>query len=218
MTRFWNFILGLNSTYSEEERTTTIVASRSMANFIEQRLYSLNFRSDFSRLIIQCSREPADIEFHKGTDPAIATIYINLELGDFLASEESMHKAFSLMLSTGVEKALKHEPLPSSQIMAALDEFNNNGHINQWVHVDKLWKRKDYRCVIECDLRTDAFYLTQKIYKGDILLVEKLIGETLPREWLFHQLLGKLTLKENYIVYANKQKTISTFRIEEGEL
>ena len=122
------------------------------------------------------------------------------------------------MLSTGVEKALKHSPLPSRQIMEALDEFSNNGCLNQWTHIDKLWKRKAYRCVMKCDHRTDTFYLTQKVYKYDVLLAEELIAKTLPREWLFHQFLGKLTLKENCIVYANKQKTISTFRIDEGEL
>jgi len=91
------------------------------------------------------------------------------------------------------------------------------GCVNQWIHEDKSWKRAGVRSVIQCELRTDAFVLTQRVYKSEILIGEAMIARTKPREWLFYPLLGNLTLSGSRVLYRAKQRLISCYDLITGE-
>jgi hypothetical protein len=218
MSRFWQIDIGLDNTYSKDEQTAVIVASRSMIHFVERRLYPLNFRSDFYRLLIHCTKGDVEREFYKVTDPPIATVNICLDLGEFLNSEDSLQNAFMKIIQAGINKALQYELLPIKEIIYALQLFKKNGYVSKWTHIDKEWKRKGLRCVIEGDHKTDTFDLTQKIFKNGNLCKDKLIAKIKPREGLFYPFLGKATLKDNQIIYSNKGYIISTYNIETNKL
>jgi hypothetical protein len=66
-------------------------------------------------------------------------------------------------------------------------------------------------------LRTDAFVLSQRVYKSDKLIGEAMIARTKPREWLFYQVLGGLTLSGSRILYRAKQHLISCYDLITGE-
>ena len=190
-----------------------------MINFIEKQIYPLNFRSEFSRLVINVSKESLSKEFWQTKDPAIAYVNITIDLENFTASNSQKLSAFEKVLKLGVDVALRHTKLPKAEIMTAIESFKACGFENKWVHFDKTWKRKGLRCVLECNHEMESFTLVQKLYKDDAIIVEKVIAESLPRELLYQQLLGKVVLKENTrLVYSAKGMELSAYDIESGEL
>ena len=44
-----------------------------------------------------------------------------------------------------------------------------------------------------------------------------MIARTKPREWLFYQLLGKLTLSDSQIFYRVKKRLLSRYDLKAGE-
>ena len=56
LTRFWDIQIVLDASYTKQEQQSAIINSRSMINFIEKQIYPLNFRSEFSRLVINVSK------------------------------------------------------------------------------------------------------------------------------------------------------------------
>ena len=215
MAHFWDILIGTDSTYSSSESRAAIVSSRSMVHFIERSIVGLKFKADFYRLCISCSKEPIETEFWIGRDPAIATINLQIDLGDFLKSESAMHDAFERVIRLGFNRASQYVSLPIAEVNAALDEFINEGYKSRWVHADKTWKRLGVRVVIECDHHVDRFDLKQRIYKDNELLFDEVIATELPREWLFHGILGKLTLRDKTIVYEKGKSIISKYDLSE---
>jgi hypothetical protein len=219
MTRFWDIQLVLDSTYTEEEQKTVIVNSRSMVHFIERLLYPLNFRSEFSRLVINCSKSPIETEFRLAKDPAIAYVNISQDLGCFIHSDDEKYLAFESILKHGFEVAAKYVELPKAEVFSAIEKFKSVGFKNEWVHIEKTWKRKEVTCIIECHHQLNTFQLTQKIYKCGTLVQDSIIAESMPREWLFNQLLGKVALKEGgKLIYSVKSKVLSTFDLDTKKL
>ncbi|MBB1350032.1 MULTISPECIES: hypothetical protein [unclassified Pseudoalteromonas] len=219
MTRFWDIQLVLDSTYTEEEQKTVIVNSRSMVHFIERHLYPLNFRSKFSRLVISCSKLPVETEFSLGKDPAIAHVNISQDLGCFIHSDDEKYLAFEKILKHGFEVAEKYAELPKSEVFDAIEQFKSTGFKNEWVHIEKTWKRKGVTCIIECHHKLNTFQLVQKLYKCDALVHSSIIAESMPREWLFNQLLGKVVLKEGgKLIYSVKSEVLSIFVLDTNKL
>ncbi|MEO0414936.1 MAG: hypothetical protein AAF226_08295 [Verrucomicrobiota bacterium] len=213
MAHFWDILINLEGDYSQDEREAAIVSSRSMVHFIERSIVGLNFKADFYRLIIECSKEPVkeEHEFWLQKDPDIATVSIEVELGDFLKTESAMHDAFEKVIREGFQAASKYVSLPVDEVNDALDEFIEGGYKSRWIQADKTWKRKKTRAVVECDHRVESFDISQKIFVEDELIYKEQIVSEMPRERLFHYYLGNLIMRGNTIFYEKGKSPITAY-------
>ena len=218
-TRFWDIQILLNNEYTDSERKAVIVNSRTICNFVEKAIYPLNHRCEFARLVIECSKSEKKEEFRKIKDPKMATVYLQNDISGFDENNEEKLSAFEILIRQGIQVASKYALLPLDNVFKALDEFKRKEYVNKWVHADKTWKSKQLNCLIECNHKIDEFELTQKIYKNEKLVQETVIVREMPRELLYQQYLGKLTLEDsNNVVYATKGKVISIYNIGEDRL
>lgn len=103
MPVFNSILINLDlATYSDEESKAAIVSSRSMTHYIERASAPLRYQADFYRLCIRCSKQnKGQQEFSVRKDPAIASVELTIDLGDFLQSEQAMHNAFEKVIRQG---------------------------------------------------------------------------------------------------------------------
>ncbi len=218
MARFDGIQLILKNGFSKRERVAVTMQSRAMVNFIEWRLATYGFESEFTKLNIGVSKTPVSGELIRYKEPKrFIEILIQMDPGEFLEPMAKFHEVCASMVRAGLRAALHHVDLPIDEASKAIEEFFSLGCVNQWIHEDKTWRRVAVRSVIHCELRTDAFVLTQRVYKSDKLMGEAMIARTKPREWLFYLLLGKLTLKDSRILYRAKNSHISCYDLTTGE-
>lgn len=214
MREFHQIDLVLSDGFSDAERKAVTSGSRSLLNFVERRLTSLAFASEFTRLSIHCSRLPASEAFERYKEHWLAGIRVHYDPGNFLASTSSFHSACAEMVHRGLRAASLHTPMPVEEVATAIADFIDGGCVNQWVHAEKRWLRIGVRSIVTCELRTDLFLLRQFVYRGDFLESKALIGTTKPREGLFHPLLGKISLSGNEIHYRRKDSVISSYDLD----
>lgn len=218
-TRFWDIQLLLSDGYTDIERKMVIVNSRIICNFVERKIYPLNHRCEFSRLVIECSKSGVKEEFLQSKDPRMATVRVQNDISGLDENNGEKLVAFDNLIRQGFQVASKYVALPKDEVFDALDEFKRMGYENKWIHAHKNWKSKLLGCSIECNHKIDVFELTQKIYKNGNLVLEAVVVRQMPRERLYHQYLGKLTLRgQNHLVFAKNNKVISTYNIDENTL
>jgi hypothetical protein len=147
----------------------------------------------------------------------MATVFVQLDIDGFEKSTDSKFQAFKALILEGIKAASKYANFPTSEINNSLEHFMQSGYQNKWVYLDKAWKRKNIRCKIICNHQIDVFELTQQIFLNDVLQHEKVLVRTMPREFLYHQYLGKLALKDgSQIVYSKGKSEISSYDIDLG--
>ena len=218
MPRFDGIQLVLQDGFSRDEAVAVTLASRSMVHFIERRLAARNFESEYTKLNIDVSKSPVADRLIRYKEPKrFIGIAIQVDPGEFLEPPARFHQVCANMVRMGLRAASHHVDLPLEEVSESIDEFFKIGFVNQWTHADKIWKRAGVRSAIQCDLRTDAFVLTQRIYRGEGLTDEAIIARTKPREWLFYPFFGKLTLSGSEILYRAKGRMISRYDLKTGE-
>ncbi|WP_397385119.1 hypothetical protein [Prosthecobacter sp.] len=219
MSQFVELQLILGDGFSKEEAVAVTMGSRSMLNFVERRLAVGRHESEFTKLNIYCSKSAADSNLIRYKEPkGFVGIKVQMDPGDFLSPLTRFQETCALMVREGVRAASQHIPLPEEDVSRAIGNFIDGGFVNQWIHADKTWKRAGFRSIVRCDLRTDAFVLTQSFYRDQKLLADAMIARTKPREFLFHPLLGKLTHSHSQIAFRTPERIISSYDMETGKL
>jgi hypothetical protein len=143
-------------------------------------------------------------------------LFIQVENIDSLSFEQ-IQKQFSRIISEGLLAANDIAYMPFKECEIALECFESIGFRNRWVHVDKTWPRWSCRCVIAAELTIDKFELDQVIYSSGQLIARHRIAETKPREGIFVDYLGDLSMSaEGIITYRKKTKVMTMFDIREG--
>lgn len=218
MARFDGIQLILKDGFSKEEAVTVTMRSRSMIHFVERQLAAYGFESEFTKLNIDVYKSSVSDGLIRYKEPKrFIGISIQVDPGEFLEPPAKFHEACATMVRTGLCAASRHVDLPVDEASRAIDEFFELSFVNRWTHADKSWKRAGVRSVILCELRTDAFILTQCIYRDEELIGEAMIARTKPREWLFVPLLGTLTLSDSQVLYRAKNHLISRYDLNAGE-
>ena len=208
--------LYLDSTYPEAERKWFLKASRSACSFIERHLQPLQFKGPYSRVNIFCSN---DAEVGRAL-PYKHEPYLEVHI-PFIAkpagqlSPSESQQQFLQIIAAGLETAGRFTPMPLEAISKAMAQFADAGYVNQWKHIDKHWVRKRCRCVISMELTMESFNANQFVYIEDELVGERAIARTSPREGLWAEHLGKLTLSTDGVLeYKRASKVLSAFDIE----
>ncbi len=218
MPDFRQLELFLDSTYAANEQRRFIFKSRCVCNYLERGLVSLNFRTKLARLNIHCSTEPKAVRVRPLKIEPFLEVCINYDLPpiDSLNTIALQRHYFGVILK-GLEAAETYMPVPIDHCRAALAEFENGGFLNRWVYLDKQWDRLGCRCLLTAELTIDKFLLEQLVYVNGCVVASKQVVETKPREMLFHEYLGMLSIQGgNRLVYKSKSKVLSIFDLEHG--
>ena len=220
MKKFTQIELFLDGSYSKEERVEFIFNSRCVCGYLERKLAELDFLTTLSRVNIKCTQNKDNIGCKELKGAPYLEVTIHQDLADFFrAKSEKKQKAYIQVIESGLKMAENFMPIPREFCVETLRTFEDNGHINEWVHLEKEWKKKRVKCVFRCNLKIDACYQTQEIYIDDKLVLKALITRTKPREFLFFQDLGKATLKNGHeIHYSKGKRSISIYNIETNKL
>lgn len=218
MPIFQHIELYLDSTYSSVDQKKFIFCSRSICNFIERALVGVRFQSPYSRLNIHCTKNLQLLKLRplKNESYLEAVIPVDLEPLDSMLPEVLQNK-FAQVITSGLQLASSLTPVPAEECSRALKEFEDNGFKNCWVHLDKNWSKWNCRCVISAELTMDAFELDQTIYRRGELIAKHRIAQTKPREGLFVDYLGNISIStQGIITYKKKNRILSIFDLESG--
>ena len=208
--------LYLDSTYPKAERKWFLVASRSACNFLERHLKSLQHESPYSRVNIYCSSGADEGRVLPCEHEPYLEVHIPFDAkpAEQLSRIERQQQ-FLRVIAIGLEAASRFTPMPLEAISNALAQFADAGYVNRWQHIDKLWTRKRCRCVLSMELTMESFNADQLVYIEGELVGERTIARTSPREGLWAEYLGKLTLSTSGILeYKRASTVLSAFDLE----
>lgn len=207
--------LYLDGTYSKSEKIDFIFKSRCICGFLERALVNLGFQTTLSRINIKCSREVVQAEARQLKASPFLEVSITYDFPSLSGLNlVSTYLEFSNVILLGLKSAESYMPVPHDFCREQLERFMEGECVNQWIHVDKTWKKISCRSVIEAEIKSDKFSLHQTIYRDGVVIERIQLTETKPREMLFFPFLGKLRLdKDGYIYYENKERKISKFNL-----
>ncbi len=209
----------LDGTYSSQEQKSFIFKSRCACNYLERRLSSLKFKSPFSRLNIHCTKNDQLVCVRPLKHEPFLEIYIHVDLPllDELSSD-ALQREFIRVIAEGLKAANRETPIPVEYCLNVLREFERNGFLNRWVHTEKSWIRQKCHCLIGVEITLDRCTIDQAIYISDQLVATHRIAETKPREGIFFDYLGKLSLGSNgVLIYKKSDRVLSSFNINTGK-
>lgn len=218
MPEFQHIELFLDSTYSSVEQKRFIFASRCICNFVERAISNAGFQSPYSRLNIHCTKNPHLVRVLPLKNEPYLEVCIALDLVPLESlSPEAIQKQFAKVIANGMRAARTVAPVPDEECLQALNDFQANGFKNRWVYLDKNWAKWKCRCIISAELTMDAFELEQAIYRNGELIASHRIAQTKPREGLFVDYLGDLSMgAEGIITYKRRAKVLSVFVLQSG--
>ncbi len=211
--------LFLDGSYSREEQKSFIFKSRCICNYLERALDENGFETTLSRVNIHCSKDDNQIRVLplKGAPYLEVCIKYDLplllELGD-----DSLQRHYLKIIDMGLREAEKYMPIPHGFCMDVLEKFEDGGFTNEWIQSQKSWKKQSVRSDVIAYLAMDKFTLVQNIYRDGDLIATLQIAETKPREMLFIDYLGALSVDRSAnIVYKRKRNVLSKFSLQENE-
>lgn len=217
MKELFHVELYLDSSYALDEQKAFIFKSRCICNYLERGLETLKFKSPFSRLNIHCSKTSDKDGVRPLEHEAFLEAHILYDVQHLNSSDEKLLQCeFANIILSGLGAAQKFTSMPVEECRLRLDEFKNEGFVNRWVQVDKYWKKWDCRCVIEAEITTTHFILTEFVHVGGRLVASLEIAKTKPREMLFEEYLGSASLSSSGILSYKAGGAVRTvFSVEE---
>lgn len=219
MPTFSQIELFLDEGYSREENKSLIFKSRCICNYVERALRERKYQTALSRINIFCSKEINEARVARLREPPLLEVFIKYDLPiSSELSESSLQTHFMRIIDLGLVAAENSMPVPREYCMSVLQKFESEGFKNEWVQTRKSWKKWAIRCDVVARLTIENFTLQQFVYRDELLIEKKLIAETKPREMLFYDYFGTLSLDQSgVIVYKNKEKVLTRFSIDANE-
>lgn len=208
--------LFLGGNYPIEESKNFTLKSRCICNYLERALKEEKHQTTLSRVNIFCSKEIDKAKAVRLKKPPFLEASIKYDLPTLSElNESSLQAHFIRIIDSGLAIAQTFMPIPHEYCMNALRQFENGGFKNEWIQTQKIWKQLAIHCDVLAQLTTEKFSLQQLIYRDGLLVEKKQIAETKPREMLFYDYFGTLSLdKSETIVYRNKEKVLTRFSIK----
>jgi hypothetical protein len=174
------------------------------------------FDTKRSRVNIFCVKENINGFAKDLVDPPILEVRLHCDISNFFESSfDNRQQIYMQVIDSGLSVAEQFMPLPRKYCLERLRKFSQNGYLNEWVYLDKEWKNKGIRSLFRCSVSKDEFSQTQEVYIDGNLVCKEIIAKTKPREFLFHEYLGKATLiNGNEIQYTKNNRMLSIYNLE----
>lgn len=211
--------LFLDGSYPGEEQKGFIFKSRCICNYLERALAEKKFETTLSRVNIHCSKDEREVRILPLKGVPFLEVCIKYDIPPLLVlNESSLQGHYVRIINLGLKAAESFMSVPSGYCMSILRRFEDEGFKNEWIHAQKSWKKGAVRCDVIAQLTTERFSLWQCIYRDGILIAKTQVAETKPREMLFIDYLGTLSLdRSGSIVYKRKGKEITKFDLNSNK-
>lgn len=208
--------LFLDGTYLEKEKKSFILKSRCICNYLERALDKKGFDAALSRINIHCSKDEGQVRVMPLKGVPFLEVCIKYELPVLFDLDViTLQRHYKKIIDLGLRAAETFMPVPHSYCMVVLQRFEEEAFNNKWIQSTKSWDRCSISSEVLACLTMEKFTLQQRIYRSDELISEKQIAETKPREMLFLDYLGSLSLdRSGNIVYKRKGKCLSKFDVK----
>jgi hypothetical protein len=219
MPAFSQIELYLDDSYETEENKNFIPRSRCSCNYLEKKLGELKFLTKYSRVNIYLSKKEGALKVAPLKGVPILGVTIDYDLKDVQnICDDRLQIHFIAIIERGLKAAEDFMPIPIVECLTFLNEFKENGFKNEWIQAQKEWKQKSIKSEVLASLTTLEFKLLQKIYENGNITAERIIAKTSPREIMFHDFLGSLTLDRTGVIqYKKGNQIISSFDTQKRE-
>lgn len=201
--------LYLDGDYSKEEKREFLFKSRSVCNFWEREISKLMFTSNYSRLNVYVSDGSKEEKVQPMKAVPFLEVIVHYPIKQISKVEDiELQRHFIKILGIALNATGSVMPIPFEQSMDILRRFEENNYKNEWVQAAGVWEKKSIESKVTADLSFSEFKLTQYVYESSELVGESVILNTLPREILFNEYLGKLSLSKCGILEYKKGKNV----------
>lgn len=188
--------------------------TRYVCNFLERRLKLLKFQANgFNKICVQGTLEPKNSCPIVSERSALPTVFFDQHVFQNLG-RDAYHEFFIDMLLDGLRKCSQFHEIPSSELMAAIEEFRSNGYENNWIHQTKLFRAIGLRASLLCSLSMEGFELTLQIDRKGEILEKRMILQTKPDEIIFQHQFKELVMDGDQLMVKNRfGEVISTLSL-----
>lgn len=178
--------------------------SRSICNYLERHLKKIKFNTDgFKRVCFVGKSKPSPEGFVNSSNVLVVEIPFDEEQYKMLERNQ-LNTFFTKLLSGGIERCKKHYDIPGDELLEWLQNFNEIGCVNKWVFKTKAIKELGVKCILNCNLTIDAFYLNLDVVKGQEIIFSDEILSTVPNEIVFVPMFKDVSLVGDCIVVSDK--------------
>jgi len=208
--------LFLDGSYPKEDQKAFIFKSRCLCNYLERALNQIRFETTLSRINIHCLKDAAEVRVQQLKDVPYLEVGLKYDLPSVSELDEfALQEHYIKIIDLGLKAAEDFMPVPYSYCMDIIQEFIKGGYKNEWVQDNKSWKKGGIHSIVLAELTMGKFFLTQSVYRDDDLVARKIIAEAMPREMLFLDYLGQLSMdRTGNIIYKRKRNVLSKFSLE----
>jgi len=208
--------LFLDGIYPREEQKAFIFKSRCICNYLERALGEKGFETTLYRINIHCSKDENEAKVLPLKWEPFLEVRIKYDFPPLAELDESLLQGhYTQIIGSGLTAAESFMPVPRRYCMSILRRFVEEGRVNEWIQAEKNWSKLSLRSDVIARLTTKKFTLRQHIYRNGDPIAERQVVETKPREGLFIDYLGTLSLdRSGNIVYKRKGKALTKFDIE----
>ena len=178
--------------------------SRSICNYLERTLKKIKFNTDgFKRICFIGKSTPSEIAYVNSSN--ILIVEIPFDEKQYISLDKSqLNTFFSKLLIAGIYKCQKFYAIPSDKLIGSTEEFIKNNGINRWTFKKKLIKNYNIKCILNCQLTIEAFYLNLEVIKEKKVVFNHQILSTVPDEIVFSSKFKNIELIGEYILILDK--------------
>lgn len=182
--------------------------ARSIGNYIGRELRGLKIETPkYNRILF---RPVPEVEF-LGRVNSVGVLRI-----DVLATEQEyleletpeLNPYFAQLIRQGLNHCDRGLGVPIEETHEAVNRFEENGFVNNWIHKRHRFRGTKYQCSLLCAMTLDEFSLRVEIAVGGVVLLNRLVAKTKPDEIFFHKLLGKASFDDSGIQILDRSGKI----------
>ncbi|AYH20923.1 hypothetical protein C5E22_22180 [Pectobacterium parmentieri] len=176
--------------------------SRSICNFLERKIKDLKYNSKgFRSVCFVGKRHPSKDFFVNSSNVLNVDIYID-ESRYKSTTIYCLNSYFIEIIKSGLDKC--GDILPIAEITSALNEFENSGYVNEWVHKKRFFKNQNITCSLVCNHSIKDFRLSLKIMRADDVIFNEVILITPPDELAYHYKFKDIIIDNDEVIVTTK--------------
>lgn len=208
--------LYLDGDYSKEEKKEFLFKSRCASNYWEREISKLKFNTNYSRINVYVSDGSKEEKVQPMKAVPFLEVVVHYPIKGISNIEDTeLQQHYIKILSIALSAVGSVMPIPFEQCMDILGSFKANNYKNEWVQAERAWVKKSIESRVTAKLSLNEFQLTQYVYVSNELVGKKVIVKSLPRELLFNEYLGKLSISKSGILeYKKGENVLSQFDLK----
>ncbi|PTT76059.1 hypothetical protein DBR42_27570 [Pelomonas sp. HMWF004] len=180
--------------------------TRAACNYVQRYARTLKIdTSGFNRIVIHDDPFPSRTPQACIRGEKALVVPFDFDSSRYIGAAANQKQAyFCELLRHGLVGAAQFGLLHHVELLAKVDEFENNGYVNRWVHASRSIRRHGCTAELLCEMNLEAFTLTLELHRAanDPLRIPLLT--TKPDELLFHNEFKGLEIHGDHLVITKR--------------